>query len=363
MTSTGFRYDERHRRWIIALTILISLLFLFVIRGLVVTMLMAAIAAALATPLYDRLRAWLGRRGLRRADTPAAALTLLLVLLLILIPLASLLGIVAEQAIGVSQRAIPWIEAEAAKPDAFDNLVARVPLLESVLPYKARILQKLGELASALGGFLARQLANVTRGAVTFVFHLFVMLYAMFFFLRDGRALLGHVQGMSPLPPVDRERLLDKFVSVSRATIKGTLVIGLVQGTLGGLAIWAAGISAPVFWGAMIVVLSIIPGLGSAIVWVPGALYLALSGRGGTTVLFVLWFVLVVGVVDNFLRPRLVGQDTKMPDLMILLSTLGGIAAFGPVGLIVGPIIAALFLTMWDIFDVAIGGRSAGTPA
>jgi predicted PurR-regulated permease PerM len=220
-----------------------------------------------------------------------------------------------------------------------------VPLLEGLLPYKARILEKLGELASALGGFLARQLAAVTRGAVTFVFHLFVMLYAMFFFLRDGRALLAHLRRFSPLPAEDKQRLLDKFVSVSRATIKGTLVIGLVQGTLGGLAIWAAGIAAPVFWGAMIVVLSIIPGLGSAIVWVPGALYLALSGRAGTTVAFALWFVLVVGVVDNFLRPRLVGKDTKMPDLLILLSTLGGIAVFGPVGLLVGPIIAALFVS------------------
>jgi predicted PurR-regulated permease PerM len=362
VTTPAGIYEERHRRWIAVLTVAITLLFFFVIRALVITMLMAAIGAALATPLYDGLHARLGRLGLRRPDTAAAILTLLAVLLLILAPLASLLGIVADQAIGVSQRAVPWIQAQAARPDALDDLVHRVPLLEGLLPYKARILEKLGELASALGGFLARQLAAVTRGAVTFVFHLFVMLYAMFFFLRDGRALLAHLRRFSPLPAEDKQRLLDKFVSVSRATIKGTLVIGLVQGTLGGLAIWAAGIAAPVFWGAMIVVLSIIPGLGSAIVWVPGALYLALSGRAGTTVAFVLWFVLVVGVVDNFLRPRLVGKDTKMPDLLILLSTLGGIAVFGPVGLLVGPIIAALFLTIWDMYGVAFQ-RGGAAPA
>jgi predicted PurR-regulated permease PerM len=148
---------------------------------------------------------------------------------------------------------------------------------------------------------------------------------------------------------------------VSRATLKGTLVIGLIQGALGGLAIWAAGLQSPVFWGAMIVVLSCIPGLGPALVWVPAFVYLVLTGRAGVAVVFAVWFLLIVGLIDNFLRPRLVGKDTQLPDLLILLSTLGGIAALGPLGLVIGPIVAALFVTIWDIFDVAFRRGEAGT--
>jgi len=363
VTNPAQIYETRHRRWILGLAVAISLVFLFVVRAFLITMLLAAIAAALATPLYDRLRTAAPLRRLRRPDTPAAALTLVLVLVVILVPLIGLLGIVADQAIGVSQSAIPWIQEQAQRPDAFDHLVERVPLLDAVRPYKARVLEKTGELASALGAFLARQLANMTRGAVTFVFHLFVLLYAMFFLLRDGRALLGRVRTVSPLPDEDKQRLLDRFVSVSRATIKGTLVIGLVQGALGGLALWAAGIPSPVFWAAMIVVLSCIPGIGSALVWIPAFLYLVLTGRGVTAAIFAAWFILVVGLIDNFLRPRLVGQDTELPDLLILLSTLGGIAALGPAGLIIGPIVAALFVTIWDIFDAAFRRDQGGTAA
>jgi predicted PurR-regulated permease PerM len=116
-----------------------------------------------------------------------------------------------------------------------------------------------------------------------------------------------------------------------------------------------------VFWGAMIVVLSCIPGIGPALVWIPAFVYLVLTGRIATAVVFAAWFILVVGLIDNFLRPRLVGQDTELPDLLILLSTLGGIAALGPAGLIIGPIVAALFVTIWDIFDVAFRRGEAGT--
>jgi predicted PurR-regulated permease PerM len=363
VTNPGVVYGTRHRRWVLGLALAISLAFLFVIRTFIITVLLAAIAAALATPLYEWLRASAALRRLRRPQTAGAALTLLIVLVVILAPLIALLGIVADQAISVSQSALPWIQEQARRPDAFDELVERVPLLDAVRPYKARLLEKAGELAGALGGFLARQLANLTRGAVTFVFHLAVMLYAMFFLLRDGHALLARVQAMSPLPAADKRRLLDRFVSVSRATLKGTLVIGLIQGALGGLAIWVAGIQSPVFWGAMIVVLSCIPGLGPALVWVPACVYLVLTGRGAAAVAFALWFLLIVGLIDNFLRPRLVGQDTQLPDLLILLSTLGGLAALGPAGLVIGPIVAALFVTIWDIFDVAFRRGETGAAA
>lgn len=360
MTQPSTPYGRYQRTWLIAIAVGISLLFFAVIRVFLVTMLLAAITAGLATPAYRWLRDRSLLRRLQRPGSPAAAVTVLLVLLLILIPLVALLGIVVDQAISISQKAAPWIEARATQPDAFDELVRRIPALERIAPYKEPVMQRIAEAASAVGGFLARNLAAVTRGAIAFLLHLFVMLYAMFFFLRDGGRLLTRVMAMVPLPPDDEQRILGKFISVSRATIKGTLVIGIVQGVLGGLAIWLAGIDGPAFWGMMIVVLSIIPALGPAIVWIPGTLYLVLGGHVGTAVIFALWFALVVGTIDNFLRPRLVGQDTQMPDLLILLSTLGGIAVFGPVGIVIGPIVAAVFVTVWEIVEALVPEQEQG---
>jgi predicted PurR-regulated permease PerM len=147
--------------------------------------------------------------------------------------------------------------------------------------------------------------------------------------------------------------LLERFVSVTRATIKGSLFIGFLQGSLAGLAFWVAGVPGAAFWGAVMVVLSIIPAVGAGLVWVPAVVYLFLAGAPLAAVGLLLWCVLVVGTVDNLLRPRLVGRDARMSDLLILLSTLGGIVLFGVVGFVVGPIVGALFVTTWDIYGEA----------
>jgi predicted PurR-regulated permease PerM len=148
--------------------------------------------------------------------------------------------------------------------------------------------------------------------------------------------------------------MLSIYTSVGRATIKGTLVIGIVQGGLAGLAFWVAGIDGAVFWGTLMMVLSIIPGVGTALVWVPAVILLALEGRVVAAVSVGLWCALVVGTIDNILRPILVGKDTEMSDLLVLLTTLGGLTLFGPVGVLVGPIIGALFMTIWQLWGSAL---------
>ena len=177
------------------------------------------------------------------------------------------------------------------------------------------------------------------------------MLYSMFFFLMGGREILDQVMRLFPLEATDKDLLLDKFVSVSRATIKGTLIIGIVQGGLAGLAFAVVGIKGAVFWSAIMAVLSIIPGIGTALVWVPAVGYLFATGQTIPAIGLLLWCAVVVGTADNVLRPLLVGKDTEMPDLMVMLSTFGGLALFGAIGLVIGPVIAALFLTMWRIYS------------
>jgi len=179
----------------------------------------------------------------------------------------------------------------------------------------------------------------------------------MYFFLTGGPGLLEGVLAYLPLTDTDKRRMVGKFVSVTRATLKGTILIGVAQGCLGGLAFWAVGIDGAIFWGTVMTVLSIIPGVGGALVWLPAAIILMTAGALWRGVALALFCALIVGSVDNVLRPRLVGQDTKMHELLIFFSTLGGLMFFGAMGFILGPILAALFVTAWEMFGTTF--RSA----
>jgi len=196
-----------------------------------------------------------------------------------------------------------------------------------------------------------------------FFLQLFIMLYSMFFFLLGGRTILDRILYFVPLTDEEEEQLVDTFVSVTRATLKGSFLIGVIQGALAGLAYWVVGVPGAAFWGTVTAVASLIPAIGAALVWVPMVLFLLVTGQVAGGVGLLLWCVLVVSTVDNFLRPRLVGRDISMPDLLILLSTLGGLTLFGAVGVMVGPIVASLFVTVWHLYGETFGDWSAGLGA
>jgi predicted PurR-regulated permease PerM len=143
--------------------------------------------------------------------------------------------------------------------------------------------------------------------------------------------------------------LLDKFAVVVRAMIKGTILVAIVQGFLGGLIFWLLGIHAPVLWGVVMAFMSLLPAVGAAVVWFPVALYLLATGALLKGIILIAFGAGVIGLVDNLLRPYLVGKDTAMPDYVVLISTLGGIAIFGLNGFVVGPLIAAMFIAVWGI--------------
>lgn len=331
--------------FLLLLVVSISAAFLATIRSFLMALLLAALFTGLTRPLYLKLVGWM--RGRRSA---ASAATLLLVLFLIVVPLLGLMGIVAAQAVQVSETVSPWLTEHVADESGRAELLQRLEIPDWIEPYQSQILSKAGELASRAGGFVVSALAEATRGTASFLFQLVVMLYAMFFFLRDGHVVLEQILHYSPLATEDEDRLVERFVSVTRATIKGTFVIGILQGALAGIAFAVVGIDSAVFWGTIMAVLSIIPGVGTALVWVPAAVYLFATGQTLAAAGLTAWCVLAVGTVDNFLRPTLVGKDTQMPDLLIFLSTLGGIVVFGAVGILVGPLVAALFLTVWDLY-------------
>jgi predicted PurR-regulated permease PerM len=284
------------------------------------------------------------------------------------IPLLAFVGLVASQAVEVSQAAGPWIEKQISAAGGWDQRLQEIPLLDrlpglrALIPTGEEIGAKVAQAASGTGSFLVRSLADVTRGTLGFFLQLFIVLYAMFFFLVDGRRILDRILYYVPLSPADEERLLDKFVSVTRATLKGSLLIGIIQGGLAGVAFWVAGVPGAAFWGTVTMVVSIIPAIGAGLVWAPMVVYLLVTGHVGAGIGLVAWSLLVVSTIDNFLRPRLVGRDTRMSDLLILLSTLGGLVLFGAVGFIVGPIVAALFVTVWHLYGEAFRDWLPGQP-
>jgi predicted PurR-regulated permease PerM len=335
------------KAFLIVMVLAISLLFVAMIRQFLITILLAAIFSAMAHPLYARLaRAYRGRRAW------ASVTTLLLILLVIIVPLLGFAGLVAREALRITEVVRPWAEQAIREPGALFDYLERWPVVRQLEPYREEILAKLALLVEGIGNFVFRSLSATTRGTLTFFFQFFLLVYTMFFLLMDGGALLRRILYYLPLGHEDEMRMVDRFVSVTRATLKGTLIIGVIQGTLAGLALAAAGVQGAVFWGTVMVVLSIIPGIGTGLVWGPAAIYLAASGRPTAGILVAVFCLLVVGSVDNFLRPRLVGKDVKMHDLLILFSTLGGLLLFGVAGFIIGPIVAALFVTVWDIYGV-----------
>lgn len=336
---------RRQRTFLLVLAAAITLLFLKMIQGYLLALLAAAVFAGLSRPVYARLlKVFRGRAAW------AAGATVLLDLLLVVLPLLGFLGVLAGQAVEVSQTLVPWVQEQAREPHALQDLLVRIPGGEHLAPYQDQIIEKSGEVAARVAGFVADALAAGALGTARFLLLVFVMLYAMLAFLMSGRAILDKVYALLPLPMQVHRRMEETFTSMARAVVKGTLLVGAIQGALLGVGFSVAGIQGPIFWGTTAAVFSVIPSVGTAIVWVPGAVYLLLSGHPTAAAGLAVWCATVVGSVDNLLRPWLVGKDTRVPDLLILLGTLGGLSLFGPLGLVLGPIVAALLLTVWDIY-------------
>ena len=334
--------------FVLLLVIAVTLLFLTVAWPFLKPLLLGALLAGLSRPLYRRVTRWV-----RGRESLAAVLTLLILFVLLAGPLSAFIGVVVQQAISVSNDALPWVRDHLGSATAFnthDWLVNRFPSLAAYVPEQEQIADGAAKVAKATGAFLVAGATQLTAGTAAFLLNLFVMLYAMFFFLRDGRVILQRIFYYMPLDHEDETLLLERLTSVTRATVKGTLVIGVVQGALAGLGFWVAGLDGAAFWGTVMAVLSVVPGIGSALIWVPAVAYLFIVGEIRTAILLLVWCVAVVGTIDNLLRPRLVGKDAKMPDLLILVGTLGGLFLFGPIGFIVGPLVCGLFLTVWDIY-------------
>lgn len=338
-------------RAFIGLVLTVTAAFVWTLGGFLLPVFWAAVLAVLFTPTFRKIKARVHGRG-----SLAALVTLVGVLLVVIAPIVGIGIAVTGEAVGVY--------TSVANGDI--DLTAEIGAVERMLPRVTRQAQELGidldraresvaEAALNASRAVASQLLAIGQQTVRFTLLLAVALYVLFFFLRDGDRLVEQLVRALPLGDAREHRLLARFAAVTRATVKGTFIVAAVQGTIGGVAFWALGLGAPLLWGVMMGLLSLLPAVGSALVWGPAAIYLVAIGSWGKALVLVGIGAGVVGMVDNALRPILVGRDAGMPDYLILLSTLGGIAAIGLSGVVVGPVIAGLFLTVWDIFADEFG--------
>ena len=340
-------------RWIalVAVTGLVSILFVGMVQPFLVALVLAAITAAMSAPLQARMMSLThGRAGF------AAALTLVILCIALVAPLLGVIFLAAQQAQGMSAGAEALVaELQAISPD--DPLPDWVPFRDAIGARSADIMAKLGELAGALGGWAASAFGHIAAGTAQFFLDLFVYIYALFLFLQMDRTVISQILSYSGLAEGKQAELEERMVSISRATIKGTLVIGAAQGALGALGFWVAGIEGAAFWGVVMAVLSIIPGLGPLLIIFCGVVWLFTQGAVTPAIGLAVWGVAVVGTIDNILRPILVGRDAALHDILILISTLGGLAMFGAAGLVLGPVLAGLFVSLWNTLS-----RTAADP-
>lgn len=330
-----------------ALVIGVSILFVWILWPFYGAVFWATALAILFTPLYRRLL-----RSLRQRPTLAALATLIIILVMVILPLAIIAALLVREAAMTYQR-VQTGELDFARyfQRVFDTLPAWLArLLDRFgLTELNLIKERLSAAVTNSSRLLASQAFAIGQNAVDFLAKFLVMLYLFFFLLRDGEKLSERIKVAIPLRPDHLSKLSSKFTAVLRATVKGTLIVAIIQGALGGVIFWILGIRAPVLWAALMAVLSLLPAVGATVVWLPVAIYLLVTGSTWQGLLLIAWGVLVIGLIDNVLRPVLVGKEARMPDYVVLISTVGGIAMFGINGLVIGPVIAAMFIAVWDI--------------
>lgn len=318
----------------------------FLFQPFLIAIAAAAILATLFRKTYETLLRFTGKRpGL------SALFTCLLVIVIIVTPIT----IVFSLAIGEANT----LYHSAGESSTLETFISRGLTQIKNLPFAnvlidgqafdaARILDQVRSFSQNALGLLQAAYQSVTG----FAFFVFVMFFTLFYFLIDGKRALVYLMHLSPLRDEHDELLIQKFISISRATLKSTLVVGMIQGILGGIAFWIVGVPTPALWGLVMVFTSIVPVVGSSIIWIPGGLLLLLFGSIWQGVFILAVGAGIISVLDNILRPKLVGKDTQMHPLLVFFATIGGIAVFGLSGFIIGPIIMSLFLALGEIYDI-----------
>ena len=350
MNPPASQYTLQQKVFLFLLTI-VTIGFFWILMPYAGAVFWGIVLAILFIPLYRRLL-----RATNQKPNVSALLTLLSIVVMVIIPVAMISASLVQQAVTVYDMMKSghidfgryFTQIIGALPNWVVSLLERFDLTSI-----ASLQAKLTSIASQVSQVAAKYAINFASNTFDFLVSMTIMLYLLFFLLRDGHSLAGRIKTAVPLSMNYKKRLFSNFTTVIRATVKGNVLVAIAQGALGGLIFWILHVQAPLLWAVVMAFLSLLPAVGAAIVWAPVAVYFLVTGAIWQGVALIAFGVFVIGLVDNLLRPLLVGKDTKMPDYVVLLSTIGGMALFGLNGFVIGPVIAALFIASWDLFASA----------
>jgi len=346
IVNSGKKREKLEGRFFLLVLLIVSLAFLYLLSPFGEAILWAVLLGLIFQPLYLRLvNTWGERSNL------AALAVLGLSLVIVIIPVLFFLSLLFQEGADIYQR-LQSGELDLSKH--IEIIRETFPAFQDFMQRLNFDIDKLKNLLTAAtfnsSRFLAQNAIQFGQGALQFLISLGLMLYLSFFTLRDGQKLADLVKRAMPLGEKRKQVLFEKFAEVTLATVKGNLIVATVQGGLGGFIFWLIGIPGALLWGGGMIILSLIPLVGAGLIWGPAAIYFFATGAWVKGLILAAFGTGVIGLVDNVLRPILVGRSTKLPDYIVLLSTLGGLKVFGINGFVIGPLIAALFVALWDIF-------------
>ena len=320
---------------------LITILFVSLIFNFAAPILWSIVVSIIFYPLYEKLLLMTNKKSL------SSMLSLILILLLVIMPSIAVLGLIGNELINFIN------SSENYSFEQYFQMIPNESAINQLIAWSGLsindLIEKADDFLISASKMLYRSVSTISANVINFFVSLFIFVYLTFFFLRDGEKILQHCMDAFPMKNEDESYLLDQFQKTTRATIKGTVMVALAQGFLGYLTLLLIGINGALIWGAVMALLSIVPAVGTVLVWLPIALVLFLNGEIMDASLLIFSGVFIIGMIDNLLRPILIGKETKMPDYLILLTTIGGISIFGITGFIVGPIIASLFISIWSL--------------
>ena len=320
---------------------LITILFVSIIFNFAAPILWSVVVSIIFYPLYEKFLLMTNKKTL------SSILSLILILLLVIIPSIGILGLITNELI---------IFINSFDDYSLERYVEMIPnesLINDLLAWAGLSITQLTEKADdfllAASKVFYESVSTISANVINFFISLFLFIYLTFFFLKDGEKIVKSCMDAFPMKNEDESYLLNEFQKTTRATIKGTIVVALAQGFLGYMTLLLLGVEGALIWGAVMALLSIIPAVGTILVWLPIALVLFLNGQIMEASILIFSGIFIIGMIDNLLRPILIGKETKIPDYLILLTTIGGISIFGITGFIIGPIIASLFISIWSL--------------
>lgn len=328
----------------ITLLVIITVFFLYILKPFFYAIFWAALIAGIFTPLHRLLN-----KKIKNPNLCAGA-ALVIILLCLIIPIGLLIHLLVLEAFDIYRSIDSKGDAWISTLSEMLNALRQNPLFAGFNIDQAFILEKSQGLIKAVTGYIVSHISDFTQNIIVIIVKFAVMLYTLFYFLRDGEKLLESIGGHIPVNKRYLDTFSHQFLSTAKASLKFTFVIGGIQGFLGGMIFYITGIERALIWGVIMLGLSILPAVGCSFVWVPAGIIMLFLGNIWQGITILIFGAVVISSVDNLLRPVLLGRDTKMHALLIFLSTLGGIAVLGISGFVMGPIIAALFLASWKLF-------------